>query len=101
MSAARSSPCCALLLAACSGVEPVDGAPDTGRLDPDAGEPPVDAGELDANTPTLDGTWACQTLRTWELFQDDATAGCSPPSPDARRVRTSGNAVTPRPRSMD
>ncbi len=45
----------------------------------------------------LDGDWECQVLSTWHLFQDDETAGCAPPAPEARRVRTSGNVRTERP----
>lgn len=46
---------------------------------------------------TLDGTWACTPLSTWHLFQDDETAGCAPPSAEARRVRTVGNSRTTTP----
>jgi hypothetical protein len=45
----------------------------------------------------LNGTYACDYLRTFIYYQDDATTGCSPPSASARRLRTSGNthAATP------
>lgn len=39
----------------------------------------------------LDGTYDCAPLGTFHYFQDDSTTGCSPPSADARRLRTSGN----------
>lgn len=39
----------------------------------------------------LDGKYDCTALGTFHYFQDDATTGCSPPSADARRLRTSGN----------
>jgi hypothetical protein len=38
----------------------------------------------------LDGSWSCQALTVWKLYQDDITAGCTPP-PGAARVSTSGN----------
>ncbi|HLS27866.1 MAG TPA: right-handed parallel beta-helix repeat-containing protein [Opitutales bacterium] len=31
------------------------------------------------------------TIKVWETHQPDSTTGCSPPTSDARRVRTSGN----------
>lgn len=49
---------------------------------------------------TLDGTWTCAPLPTFEYFQDDTTTGCSPPSADARRLRTSGNEQTATPCSL-
>lgn len=39
----------------------------------------------------LNGTYACETLGVFKYYQDDATTGCSPPSPGAHRLRTSGN----------
>ena len=39
----------------------------------------------------LDGNYQCDPLGTFHYFQDDETTGCSPPTPDARRLRTSGN----------
>lgn len=39
----------------------------------------------------LDGKYDCTVLGTFHYFQDDSTTGCSPPSADARRLRTSGN----------
>jgi hypothetical protein len=50
---------------------------------------------------TLDGTWDCDELGVWRLYQDDETTGCAPPREDARRVRTSGNVRTDVPCSMD
>jgi hypothetical protein len=49
---------------------------------------------------TLDGSFTCDPLGVWELFQDDTTTGCAPPSATAARVRTSGNVQTPTPCSM-
>ncbi|MFU8802229.1 MAG: hypothetical protein ACNA8W_00330 [Bradymonadaceae bacterium] len=43
---------------------------------------------------TLNGNYQCNPLGTWHYFQGDSTTGCSPPSADARRVRTSGNVQT-------
>lgn len=40
---------------------------------------------------TLDGNYQCETLGTFEYFQDDSATGCSPPSASARRLRTSDN----------
>jgi len=39
----------------------------------------------------LDGDYLCNPLGVWFYAQPDTAWGCSPPSPDARRVRTSGN----------
>ena len=39
----------------------------------------------------LDGNFRCDQLGTFHYFQDAETAGCAPPTPDARRLRTSGN----------
>lgn len=50
---------------------------------------------------TLDGTWTCGALGAFHYFQGDSTTGCSRPSADARRVRTSGNVQTATPCSMD
>lgn len=41
----------------------------------------------------LDGSWTCDPLTVWKLFQDDETAGCTKP-PGAPRVSTSGNSQT-------
>lgn len=49
----------------------------------------------------LDGTWACGTLPVFHYFQDDTTAGCSPPSATAVRLRTSGNTQTATPCSLE
>jgi len=49
----------------------------------------------------LDGDWSCRPLSTFHYFQDETTTGCSPPSADARRLRTSGNTQTASPCSMD
>jgi len=38
----------------------------------------------------LDGSWTCDPLTVWKLYQDDTTAGCTKPS-GAARVSTSGN----------
>lgn len=39
----------------------------------------------------LDGDYLCGQLGTFHYFQGEATTGCAPPTPDARRLRTSGN----------
>lgn len=49
----------------------------------------------------LDGTWTCAPLPTFRYFQDDTTAGCSPPSATAVRLQTSGNTQSATPCSMD
>jgi len=38
----------------------------------------------------LDGSWTCEPVTVWKLFQDDYTTGCTPPA-GAARVSTSGN----------
>lgn len=45
----------------------------------------------------LNGNYACAQLATFKYFQGDSTAGCAPPSAEARRLRTSGNTHTARP----
>jgi hypothetical protein len=42
----------------------------------------------------FDGTYACDVLPAWHLFQDDETAGCSPPTSSSRRLSTGGNTTT-------
>lgn len=49
---------------------------------------------------TLDGTWTCDRLSTFEYFQDATATGCSPPTDDAVRLRTSGNEHTATPCSL-
>ncbi len=39
----------------------------------------------------LDGDYQCAPLSGFNYAQDDATAGCAPPSPSSVRLRTSGN----------
>lgn len=50
---------------------------------------------------TLDGTWSCASLGAFRYYLDDTTTGCSPPSADARRLRTSGNTRTDTPCAGD
>ncbi|AWV90062.1 hypothetical protein DN745_12240 [Bradymonas sediminis] len=45
----------------------------------------------------LNGTYACGALRAFIYYQDDSATGCSPPSPNARRLRTSGNTSSSTP----
>jgi hypothetical protein len=44
----------------------------------------------------LDGDYLCGQLGTFHYFQGEDTTGCAPPTPDSRRLRTSGNEhITP------
>lgn len=45
----------------------------------------------------LDGNYQCDALGTFEYFQGDSTTGCSAPSANARRLRTSDNTRTSTP----
>lgn len=49
----------------------------------------------------LDGKYDCTPLGTFHYFQDETTTGCAPPSPDARRLRTSGNSQNSPPCSSE
>jgi hypothetical protein len=42
----------------------------------------------------LDGDYSCNPLSGFKYFQDETTTGCSPPSPTAKRLYTSGNTKT-------
>jgi hypothetical protein len=39
----------------------------------------------------LDGDYLCGQLGTFHYFQGEQTTGCTPPTPEARRLRTSNN----------
>ncbi len=46
---------------------------------------------------SLDGNYACDRLSGFHYYLDDSTTGCAPPSPDAQRLRTSGNSTSETP----
>lgn len=66
-----------------------DARDDCTKVDPEC---PSWGNEFRRNT--LDGNYQCDPLGTFEYFQGDSTTGCSPPSPSARRLRTSDNTRT-------